>query len=219
MQQQSIVMHTVLPLNIFIGLSRITEEARFLMELLCCTTMRVLILPGRHKPCCVNNFIGTSSSILRTVRTWHRRTFSCFQKWSTLLVKASQMMKTWRMLSCHGWITRRPHGMKRVHTKAENYKPRFPISSGAPCALASLFTSVQHFLEMLVHYLVTLSYKPVQMTSLHICSSIFLQRPAVHSQSQPELHHATRHTILSLTIHKLVPRYDKCLNVKGDYVE
>ena len=46
--------------------------------------------------------------------------------------------------------------------KAENYKPRFPISSGAPCAIACLFASVQHCLEMLVHYLVTLSYKPQQ---------------------------------------------------------
>ena len=66
----------------------------------------------------------------------------------------------------------------------ENYKPRFPISFGAPCALASLFTSVQHFLEMLVHYLVTLSYKPVHTTSLHIRGSMFLQRHAVRSQSQ-----------------------------------
>ena len=33
-----------------------------------------------------------------------------------------------------------------VMIKAVNYKPRFPISSGAPCALASLFTSLQHFL-------------------------------------------------------------------------
>ena len=71
-----------------------------------------------------------------------------------------------------------------VMTKAENYKRRVPISSGALCALASLFTSVQHFLEMLVHYLVTLSYKPVQTTSLHIRRSIFLQRHAVRSQSQ-----------------------------------
>ena len=63
--------------------------------------------------------------------------------------------------------------------KAENYKP-----SGAPCALASLFTSVQHFLQMLVHYLVTLSYKPVKTTSLHIRRSMFLQRLAVRSQSQ-----------------------------------
>ena len=38
----------------------------------------------------------------------------------------------------------------------------FPIPSGSSCALASLFTSVQHCLEMLVHYLVTLSYKPVR---------------------------------------------------------
>ena len=71
-----------------------------------------------------------------------------------------------------------------VITKAENYKPRFPFSSGALSALASLFTSVQHFLEMLVHYLVTLSYKPVQTTSLHIRRSMFLLRHAVRSQSQ-----------------------------------
>ena len=42
--------------------------------------------------------------------------FSCFQKWrNTLLVNASQIMKTLRMLSWPGWITRRPHGMKRVY--------------------------------------------------------------------------------------------------------
>ena len=35
---------------------------------------------------------------------------------SNLLVNASQMIKTWRMLSWPGWITRRPHGMKRVYT-------------------------------------------------------------------------------------------------------
>ena len=46
--------------------------------------------------------------------------------------------------------------MMMIMTKAESYKPRFPISSGAPCALDSLFTFVQHFLEMLVHYLVTI---------------------------------------------------------------
>ena len=67
-----------------------------------------------------------------------------------------------------------------IMMKAENYKPRFPISSGAPFALASLFTSAQ----MLVHYLVSLSYKPVQMTSLHIRRSMFLQRHAIRSQSQ-----------------------------------
>ena len=65
---------------------------------------------------------------------------------------------------------------------AHDYKPRFLISPGAPCALVSLFTSVQHCLEMLFHYLVTLSYKPVQTTSLHIRR--FLQRHAVRSQSQ-----------------------------------
>ena len=40
--------------------------------------MHVHILPGRRKPCCKSNSIGTSSSILRTVQTWHHRTFSCF---------------------------------------------------------------------------------------------------------------------------------------------
>ena len=44
-------------------------------------------------------------------------TFSCFQKWrNTLLVNTLQMMKTWRMLSWLGWITRRQHVMKRVYT-------------------------------------------------------------------------------------------------------
>ena len=38
------------------------------------------ILLGRHKPYCVSNSIRTSSSILRIIRTWHRWTFSCFQK-------------------------------------------------------------------------------------------------------------------------------------------
>ena len=40
-------------------------------------------------------------------------------------------------------------GTRKVITKVEGYKLRFPVSSGAPCALASLFTSEQHFLEML----------------------------------------------------------------------
>ena len=57
-------------------LGYLAEEASSRVELFCCTTMHVRILPGRHKPCCVSNFIGTFSSILRTVRTWHRRTSS-----------------------------------------------------------------------------------------------------------------------------------------------
>ena len=71
--------------------------------------------------------------------------------------------------------------MALVIIKAKNYMPRFPISSGAPCALASLFTSVQYCLEMLFHYIVTSSYKPVQTISLHIRRSMFLQRQAVRS--------------------------------------
>ena len=61
-------------------LGYLAEEASSRVELFCCTTTHVRILPGRHKPCCVSNSIGTSSSIHRRVRTWHRRTFSCFQK-------------------------------------------------------------------------------------------------------------------------------------------
>ena len=80
-------------------LGYLAEEASFRLELFCFTTVHVRILPGRHKPFCVGNYIGTSSSILLTVRTWHRRTFSCFQNWrSTLLVNALKIMKTWSVL-------------------------------------------------------------------------------------------------------------------------
>ena len=75
-------------------LGYLPEEANSRVELFCCTTMHVSILPGRHKFFRVSNSIGTSSSILRTVRTWHRRTFSCFQKLRTLLANVSQMMNT-----------------------------------------------------------------------------------------------------------------------------
>ena len=50
-------------------LGYLAEEASSRVELFCCTTMHVRILPGRHKPCCLSNSSGTSSSILRTVRT------------------------------------------------------------------------------------------------------------------------------------------------------
>ena len=36
-------------------LSYLAEEARSRVELFCCTTMHVRMLPGRHKPCCVSN--------------------------------------------------------------------------------------------------------------------------------------------------------------------
>ena len=58
------------------------------------------------------------------------------------------------------------HEIGSLITEAENYMPHFQISSGAPCALPSLFTSVQYCLEMLVHYLVML-YKPVQQSQTH----------------------------------------------------
>ena len=59
-------------------LGYLAEEVSTRVRLFCCTTMHVHILPGRHKPCCVSNSIGTFSSILRTLRTCHRRTFFLF---------------------------------------------------------------------------------------------------------------------------------------------
>ena len=49
-------------------LGYLSEEASSRVELFCCKTMHVRILPGRHKSRCVSNTIGTSSSILSTVR-------------------------------------------------------------------------------------------------------------------------------------------------------
>ena len=57
-------------------LDHLAEEESCGVELFCCTTMDVRILPGRQKPCRMRNSIGTYSSTLRTVRTWYRRTFS-----------------------------------------------------------------------------------------------------------------------------------------------
>ena len=53
-------------------LGYLAKEASSRLELFCCTTFHVRKLSGRHKPCCVSNSIGTSSSILPTVETWHR---------------------------------------------------------------------------------------------------------------------------------------------------
>ena len=50
-------------------LGYLAEEAISRVAMFFWTTMHVRILPGRHKPCCTSNSIGTSSSILRTVRT------------------------------------------------------------------------------------------------------------------------------------------------------
>ena len=74
-------------------LGYLAEEVSSRVELFCSTTVYVRILPGRHKPCCVSNSFGISSNILHTVRIWHRRIFSYFQKWSTFLANASKMMK------------------------------------------------------------------------------------------------------------------------------
>ena len=99
-------------------LGHLAEEASSRVELFCCTTMHVRTSPGRHKPCCVSNSIGTSSSILRTVRSWHRQTFSFFQKWrSTLLVSASQKINTWKMLAAATWFEEGIHTMVLMYEK------------------------------------------------------------------------------------------------------
>ena len=106
-------------------------------------------------------------------------------------------------------------GTGNAITKAEIYMPSFPISSGAPCALASLFRSILHFLEMLVYCLVTLSYKPVQTTSLHIRKSMFVQRHAVRSQSQSP----NRTTPLGISFSALIMINDEddCSKVPSHY--
>ena len=50
-------------------LGYLAEEANSYMELFCSTTLYVRVLAGRHQSWYVNNSIGTSSSIRRTVRT------------------------------------------------------------------------------------------------------------------------------------------------------
>ena len=44
-------------------LGYLAEETSSRVKLFCCTTMHVRILPGRNKPCCMSNSIGTSSSV------------------------------------------------------------------------------------------------------------------------------------------------------------
>ena len=39
-------------------LGYLAEQANSRVELFCCTTMHVCILPGRHKPCCVRILLG-----------------------------------------------------------------------------------------------------------------------------------------------------------------
>ena len=70
-------------------LGYLAVEASSCVEFFCCTTKPVCILPGRHKPCCVSISIGTPSSILRVVRTWHRRIFPV-----SLLINASKIITT-----------------------------------------------------------------------------------------------------------------------------
>ena len=102
-----------------------------------------------HKPCCVSNSIGTSSSILRTDRTWHRRTFSCFQKWRiTLLVNASQMMKTWRMLLAVTWYEEGIHEL-------------VPCTTGALMSKATMWKSRQRYVPQLVYSVSVLLLKNI----------------------------------------------------------
>ena len=53
-------------------LGYLDEEASSRVELFCYTTMDARKLPGRHKPCCVSNYIATSSSNLLRANTLPR---------------------------------------------------------------------------------------------------------------------------------------------------
>ena len=54
-------------------LGYLAEDASSRVELLCCTTMHVHILPSRYNPYCMSNSTGTC--ILHTVQTWYLWTF------------------------------------------------------------------------------------------------------------------------------------------------
>ena len=103
-------------------LGYLAEEASSRVYLFRCTTMHVHILSGIYKRCCLSNFIGTSSSILHTVRTWHHQTFSCFQKWSALPVYPSQILKIWRMLLVDTWYDEGIHKLVPRYDKSLNVK-------------------------------------------------------------------------------------------------
>ena len=79
----------------------------------------------------VINTIGTSSSILRIVRTWHCRTFPCFQKW--------------RLLSWLGWIIMWLYGKKSV------YINWCQGTTSALMSKATMWKSRQRYLPKLVY--------------------------------------------------------------------
>ena len=121
-------------------LGYLAEEASSRMELFFCTTIHVRILPGRHKPYCVSNFIGTSSSIL------------LFPKMEHL---AGKRFANDEDLKDACWITRRPHGMKRVYTN---------WCQGTTSALmpkATMWKSRQRYLPKLVYSVTVLLLKNI----------------------------------------------------------
>ena len=100
---------TVLHFNVFVRLFRTAAEANSHVALFWSMTMHAHIPPGWHRPCCVMNSIGTHSTILHTVWTWHHWTFTSSWRWrSTLLVNDMQMMRTCSTLSWTGWIAEKP---------------------------------------------------------------------------------------------------------------
>ena len=91
-------------------LGYLAEESSSLVKFFCCTAIHVCILLGRHKSCFRSNSIGTSSSILRTVRTWHRRTFDVSKNEEHLAGK--RIANNEDLKKAVGGS----HGMKRVYT-------------------------------------------------------------------------------------------------------
>ena len=74
------------------------------MELFCCTTMHVYMLPGRQALLRGQFHWDIFSSSLRIARTWHRRTSSCFQTWRSIPGKRF----------ANGEDLKGPHDMKRI---------------------------------------------------------------------------------------------------------
>ena len=115
-------------------LSYLAEETSSRVELFCCTTLHVRIMPGTYKPCCVSNSIGTSSSILRTVLTWRCRTFSCFQKWRSTLLE--MLRKWWRHKGC--WLNKHklvPRYDKCLNVKGD-YVEKYTMVCATTCILS-----------------------------------------------------------------------------------
>ena len=92
-------------------LGYLAEEASSCVELFCCTTMHVRILPGRHK---LAEWAIPLGHLQASSVQSGPGTVGLFPKMKEHL--AGKCFANDEDLKDAGWITRRPHGMKRVYT-------------------------------------------------------------------------------------------------------